>query len=111
MSPLQPPGSIYRATHVFTGQVVALKLQRINHECPTNRYERAFYPMLQGGDGMPTLWATGMEGMWDYLAIDLLGPSLETLYRQSGKTVMDLQSVCSIAIQLVKDLCARRSWQ
>ncbi|KAJ6508887.1 kinase-like domain-containing protein [Mycena sanguinolenta] len=97
-------GSIFKATHIHTGEVVALKVQHVNHECPTNRYERHFYPSLQGGDGMPTLWACGVEGAWDYLAIDLLGASLDNLYRKSGKDTMDLSSVCSIAMQLITRL-------
>jgi casein kinase 1 len=51
---------------------------------------------------MPTLWASGIAGRWDYLAMDLLGSSLDRLYRKSGKNVMDLRSACSIAIQLVR---------
>lgn len=59
---------------------------------------------------MPTLWASGLWGRWDYLAMDLLGSSLDRLYRKSGKNVMDLRSTCSIAIQLVRPppLCSRR---
>jgi casein kinase 1 len=53
---------------------------------------------------MPILWAAGVEGWWDYLAIDLLGPSLDSLYRASGKEIMDLRSVCCIAMQLVSKL-------
>lgn len=96
------PGSIFRASNVYTGQIVALKIQYVNHECPTNRYERGFYPSLQGGKGMPVLWASGVEGIWDYLVIDLLGPSLDNLFRKSGKDRMDLRSVCSIAMQVVR---------
>lgn len=51
---------------------------------------------------MPTLWAAGVAGQWDYLAIDLLGASLDNLFRKSGKDTMDLRSVCSIAIQVVR---------
>ncbi|KIY46530.1 CK1/CK1 protein kinase [Fistulina hepatica ATCC 64428] len=97
-------GSIHRAQHIHTGHVVALKLQHVDHECPTNRYERAFYSCIQGGVGMPTLWATGVEGVWDYLALELLGPSLDSLYRHSGKETMDLRSVCCIAMQLIARL-------
>jgi casein kinase 1 len=96
-------GSIYRATHIHTKQVVALKVQDVNHECPSNRYERRLYPLLQGGVGMPRLYAAGIAGMWDYLAIDLLGASLDSLYRHSGKDVMDIRSVLSIAIQVVSE--------
>lgn len=81
---------------------MALKIQYVNHECPTNRYERGFYPALQGGEGMPTLWASGVEGIWDYLVIDLLGPSLDNLFRKAGQATMDLRSVCSIAMQVVR---------
>ncbi|KAF8908909.1 CK1/CK1 protein kinase [Gymnopilus junonius] len=94
-------GSIFKATQIHTRQVVALKVQYVNHECPTNRYERHLYPLLQGGIGMPRLFASGVEGAWDYLAIDLLGSSLDSLYRRSGKDTMDLRSVCSIAIQVI----------
>ncbi|KAF8917066.1 kinase-like protein [Mucidula mucida] len=97
-------GSIWRAQHIHTNQIVALKLQDVEHECPTNRYERGFYPSLQGGKGMPTLYATGVEGDWDYLAISLLGPSLDSLHRKSGKDRMDLRSVCCIAMQLIERL-------
>jgi casein kinase 1 len=50
---------------------------------------------------MPTLWAAGVQGQWDYLAIDLLGASLDNLYRKSGKEMMELGTVCSIAMQVV----------
>jgi hypothetical protein len=95
------PGAIFRANHIYTGKVVALKVQHVNHECPTNLYERHIYPSLQGGEGMPTLWAAGVEGAWDYLAIDLLGSSLDGLVKKSGQAMMDLRSVCSIAMQVV----------
>jgi len=51
---------------------------------------------------MPTLWASGVEGIWDFLVIDLLGPSLDNLFRKSGKDCMDTRSVCSIAMQVVR---------
>ena len=95
-------GSTFRATHAFTGHVVALKVQYINVSYPSNARERAIYPLLRGGVGMPTLWDSGLWGCWDYLAMDLLGNSIDKLYRKAGKNVMDLRSACSIAIQLVR---------
>jgi casein kinase 1 len=50
---------------------------------------------------MPTLWACGIQGKWDYLAIDYLGPSLDNLFRDSKLECMDLRSVLCIAIQVV----------
>jgi casein kinase 1 len=95
-------GSTFRATQIHTGQVVALKVQPTDISYPSNPHERKIYPLLQGGVGMPTLWASGLWGRWDYLAMDLLGNSLDRLYRKSGKNVMDLRSACSIAVQLVR---------
>ncbi|KAH9841368.1 kinase-like domain-containing protein [Rhodofomes roseus] len=97
-------GAIFRATHLHTRQQVAVKLQPSDIDCPTNSYERNFYPALQGGTGMPTLWASGVERGFDFLAIDLLGPSLDSLFRRSGKNVMDLRSVCCIAMQVIERL-------
>ncbi len=76
-------------------------MQWVEHPCPTNRYERNLYPLIQGGKGIPRLWAAGVQGDWDYLAIDLLGQSLDNIYRKSGKDVMNLGSVCCIAMQVV----------
>lgn len=100
-------GSIFKAYHVHDGTFVALKVQDVDHECPTNRYEQSIYPLLQGGEGMPRLWASGIEGRWHYLVISLLGKSLDSIYRQNlqlGHQRMDLRSVCSIAIQVIARL-------
>ncbi|KZP33568.1 kinase-like protein [Athelia psychrophila] len=97
-------GSIFRAVHIHTRQVAALKMQYVNHECPTNKYERGFFQGLQGGEGLPLLYSSGVEGIWDYLVIELLGPSLDMLFRKSGLASMDLRSVCSIAVQLIARL-------
>ncbi|KAI0051091.1 kinase-like protein [Auriscalpium vulgare] len=87
------------------GNVVALKVQPVDISYPTNGHERTIYPLLQGGPGMPKLWASGVwERKWDWLAIDLLGSSLDSLYRKSGKGVMPLGSVVAIAVQLITRL-------
>ncbi|KAG9315662.1 kinase-like domain-containing protein [Chiua virens] len=97
-------GSIFSACNVHNGDWVALKVQDINHECPTNRYEEHIYPLLQGGEGMPSLLASGVQGKWHYLAISLLGSSLDNIYRNNGKKTLDLRSVCSIAYQVISRL-------
>ncbi|KIK85595.1 hypothetical protein PAXRUDRAFT_831959 [Paxillus rubicundulus Ve08.2h10] len=97
-------GSIFRAYNVFSGEYVALKVQDINHECRTNRFEEYIYPLLQGGEGMPKLFASGVQGKWHYLVISLLGLSLDNIYRNNGKKPLDLRSACSIAIQVISRL-------
>jgi hypothetical protein len=51
---------------------------------------------------MPTLWASGQQGPIDFIVMDLLGPSLDNLYRKNGKKPFDLRSTCCIAIQMVR---------
>jgi len=58
---------------------------------------------------MPTLWASGIEGSWDYLAMDLLGSSLHSLFWKSGKSTMDLRSVLCIGMQVVSLLVVHLS--
>lgn len=61
---------------------------------------------------MPKLYAAGVEDVWDYLAIELLGPSLDSLFRRSGQDMMDTRSACAIAIQVVgeRSLCTIKSY-
>lgn len=95
-------GSIFRAQNIHHGQVVALKMQWVHHQCPTNRFERYLYPLIQGGKGMPRLWDAGVVGEWDYLAIDLLGQSLDSIHKKNNREVMNTGSVCCIAMQVVR---------
>jgi hypothetical protein len=53
---------------------------------------------------MPTLWASGQQGPIDFIVMDLLGPSLDNLYRKNGKKPFDLRSTCCIAIQMVRPI-------
>ncbi|KAG5341636.1 hypothetical protein C0989_008615 [Termitomyces sp. Mn162] len=59
-----------------------------------------------GGKGMPILWAAGEQEGWDFLAIDLLGASLDRLYKSIGgpEKTFDLGTVCTIAMQLIARL-------
>ncbi|KAG6856423.1 hypothetical protein H0H87_004642 [Tephrocybe sp. NHM501043] len=99
-------GSIYEARHIHHGHIVALKLQDVDHECMTNKYERYLYPFLRGGKGMPNLYAYGEQDGWDYLAMDLLGSSLHSLHKSVGgpEKPLDIGTVCTIAIQMIERL-------
>ncbi|KAH7928975.1 kinase-like protein [Leucogyrophana mollusca] len=106
-------GSVFKAYHLKKHTRVALKVQR---KTLTNAHldkEKIAYSLLRTCKGIPTLRATGAIGRWKYLAIGLLGPSLESLYQKDTKpivgfltdtkprAIMDLRTVCSIAIQLI----------
>lgn len=51
---------------------------------------------------MPRLWDAGVVGEWDYLAIDLLGQSLDIIHKKNNREVMNTGSVCCIAMQVVR---------
>ena len=101
LTPVIVTGAVFRARQIYHGHVAALKLQDIHHECPTNLYEWNFYPKIQGGKGMPVLYDKGIQDTWNFLAMELLGPSIDTLFRKSGRNVMDLRSVCCLGMQVV----------
>ena len=63
--------------------------------------------MVQGGRGMPILYDTGVQSPWDFLAMELLGPSIDSLFRKSGRDVMDLRSVCCLGMQVVSRTALR----
>jgi len=88
-------GDIYIGTHVQTGEEVAIKLESIKSKHPQLLYESKLYKILAGGVGVPNVHWYGVEGDYNVMVIDLLGPSLEDLFsfcsrKSSIKTVLML---------------------
>ncbi len=54
---------------------------------------------MQGGPGIPHFYWYGEEGGYNILVIDLLGPSLERLFKQCKK--FSLSTATAIADQMV----------
>lgn len=64
---------------------------------------------MQGTEGFPTLFGTGTENDYNYLALEMLGPSLEDLFNYCGrkfslKTVLILAEQ-SVNIKITKMIC------
>jgi serine/threonine protein kinase len=75
-------GEVWNADSVSTGELVAVKMERIQgNPAPTLQYESRVLQLLQGTMGIPKLRYFGrkndMNGI--FMVTDLLGPSLETL--------------------------------
>lgn len=88
-------GEIYLATHIPTNEEVAVKLEQCKSRHPQLMYESKLYKILAGGLGIPNVHWYGVEGNYNVLVIDLLGPSLEDLFnfcerKFSVKTVLML---------------------
>ena len=92
-------GDIYLGTHVQTGEEVGIKLESIKTKHPQLLYESKLYKILQGGTGVPNVRWYGVEGDYNVMVLDLLGPSLEDLFNFCGRK-FGLKTVLMLADQV-----------
>ncbi|OQS04490.1 casein kinase [Thraustotheca clavata] len=93
-------GDIYLGTNMTSGEEVAIKLESVKSKHPQLMYESRIYKILSGGLGIPNLRWFGVEGEYNVMVIDLLGPSLEDLFNYCGRR-FQLKTVLMIADQLL----------
>jgi len=93
-------GDIYIGTNVQTGEEVAIKLESIKSKHPQLLYESKLYKILAGGVGVPNVHWYGVEGDYNVMVIDLLGPSLEDLFSFCNRK-FSLKTVLMLADQMV----------
>merc|ERR1711871_1214392 len=82
------------------GEEVAIKLESIKSRHPQLLYESKLYKILSGGVGIPNLHWYGVEGDYNVMVIDLLGPSLEDLFSFCGRKFL-LKTVVMLADQMI----------
>jgi casein kinase 1 len=93
-------GDIYIGTNVQSGEEVAIKLESIKSKHPQLLYESKLYKILAGGVGVPNVHWYGVEGDYNVMVIDLLGPSLEDLFSFCNRK-FSLKTVLMLADQMV----------
>ncbi|KAG5225538.1 hypothetical protein OIU76_026604 [Salix suchowensis] len=93
-------GEIYLGTSIQTNEEVAIKLENIKTKHPQLLYESKLYRILQGGTGIPNVRWFGVEGDYNVLVMDLLGPSLEDLFNFCSRK-LSLKSVLMLADQMI----------
>ncbi|GAB2269220.1 Casein kinase 1-like protein 1 [Dionaea muscipula] len=93
-------GEIYLGTNVQTNEEVAIKLESVKTKHPQLLYESKLYKLLQGGTGIPNVKWFGVEGDYNVLVIDLLGPSLEDLFNFCSQK-LSLKTVLMLADQMI----------
>ena len=84
-----------------TGEEVAIKLENQMSPHPQLSYESKVYKLLTGGQGIPNVRWFGVEGDYNVMVMDLLGPSLEELFNFCGRK-FSLKTVLLLADQLVR---------
>ncbi|XP_078173446.1 casein kinase 1-like isoform X1 [Carex rostrata] len=93
-------GELYLGVNIQTGEEVAIKLESVKSKHPQLQYESKVYMLLQGGTGVPHLKWYGVEGEYNVMVIDLLGPSLEDLFNYCNRK-FSLKTVLMLADQLI----------
>lgn len=93
-------GEIYLGTNIQTNEEVAIKLENAKTKHPQLLYESKLYRILQGGTGIPNARWFGVEGDYNVLVMDLLGPSLEDLFNFCSRK-LSLKSVLMLADQMI----------
>mmetsp|Transcript_8951 Transcript_8951/g.19136 ORF Transcript_8951/g.19136 Transcript_8951/m.19136 type:complete len:364 (+) Transcript_8951:227-1318(+) len=93
-------GEIFLGTNIQTGEEVGVKLESVKARHPQLLYESKLYKILQGGAGIPNLRWYGVEGEYNVMVIDLLGPSLEDLFNFCSRK-FSVKSVLMLADQML----------
>ncbi|KNH05939.1 casein kinase [Perkinsela sp. CCAP 1560/4] len=96
-------GDIYQGTNILTGEPVAIKLEPLQTRHPQLIYEARLYKILNHNGaavGFPTVRWYGVEGDYNVMVIDLLGPSLEDLFSFCGRK-FSLKTTLMLADQMI----------
>ena len=84
----------------MAGKEVAIKLEPALAKHSPLMHESKIYKTLMGGTGVPWIMWSGRQGDYNVMIIDLLGPSLEDLFKRCNRH-FSLKTVLLLADQLV----------
>ena len=93
-------GDIYLAINIQNNEEVAVKLEKVRSSHPQLLYESRVIRSLQGGAGIPNIFWYGVEGDYNVMVMELLGPSLEDLL-QYCKPCLSVKTVLMLADQMI----------
>jgi casein kinase 1 len=93
-------GDIYVGVNTQTNEEVAIKLESGKSKHPQLMYEAKIYKLIQGAAGIPNIHWYGIEGDYNVMIIELLGPSLEDLFSFCNRK-FSLKTVLMLADQMV----------
>ncbi|KAF8304838.1 casein kinase [Trypanosoma cruzi cruzi] len=96
-------GEIFRGTDIQTGETVAIKLEQAKTRHPQLAFEVRFYRILNAGGGVvgiPNILFYGVQGEFNVMVMDLLGPSLEDLFSFCDRK-LSLKTTLMLAEQMI----------
>jgi serine/threonine protein kinase len=94
-------GDIFLGTNITNNEEVAIKLESVKSKHPQLFYESKIYKILAGGVGIPYVRWYGVEGEYNVMVMDLLGPSLEDLFNYCGRK-FSLKTVLMLADHMLR---------
>jgi casein kinase 1 alpha len=100
-------GEIYLALNLKTNAEVAVKVEPMSSRPQSLPYEAKVYQRIQSGEGIPKIHYFGAERSRDIhvLVMDLLGPSLEDLFKFCGRKLS-----YKTTIMLADQMISRVEW-
>ncbi|PLW12456.1 hypothetical protein PCANC_20352 [Puccinia coronata f. sp. avenae] len=93
-------GDIYLGVNKFTDENVAIKAESVRAEYSQLQHETNVYKLLAGGAGIPRVKWFGVQGDYNVMVMDLLGPSLEDLFDLCNRK-FSLKTVLLLADQMI----------
>lgn len=93
-------GEIYIGTDISSCEEVAIKLEPVTAKNPQLGFEYKVYRLLKGGIGIPLVYYYGVEGTFNVMVMELLGPSLEDLFNYCNRR-FTLKTVCMLAQEML----------
>eukprot|EP00347_Sterkiella_histriomuscorum_P010377 403376534 len=96
-------GTIFAGFDKQNNQNIAMKFESIQARYPQIQYESKVIKHMQGNEGFSTLYGTGTESEFNFMALDMLGPSLEDLFNYCNRK-FSLKTVLILADQAIKRL-------
>lgn len=93
-------GDIYFAVNTQTGEELAVKLESTKSKHPMLMYEAKLLKHLQGVPGIASVHYYDVEGDYNVMVMDLLGPSLEDLFNICHRK-FSLKTVLMVADQML----------
>ena len=93
-------GTVFYGVHTVAGKEVAIKVEPAVAKHSPLKHESKIYKSLMGGPGVPWIIWSGKQGDYNIMVIDLLGPSLEDLFKMCNRH-FSLKTVLLLADQLV----------
>ncbi|XP_067124458.1 casein kinase I-like [Centruroides vittatus] len=93
-------GQVIEASDRITGEDVAIKVEDINTMRPKLQNEKQVYDAIKETNGFPKLICYETDRNYNFLIIDLLGPSLEELFEYCGRQ-FTLKTTLMLAVDML----------